>query len=142
MLATNNKYRLLAVLTVLFIAQLVLGQRDNDNDDFDDSGFDDSGYNSPQSHDAEGSNQNPSNYQSSSDADDLDDDDDVDETHVSPQVAPDNGQFHQQQQQQQQAQPYYNNVAPQRFYSTPNSVMLANVDPSAINYNGHQLRYR
>lgn len=89
-----------ALLVVCLAASAVCGQRDNDNDDFDDSGFDDSGYNSPQSHDAEGSNQNPSSY-AAADADDLDDDDDVDESANVAKVA-----------------------GPQQFYSPANSIVL------------------
>lgn len=40
---------------------------------------------------------------------------------------------------------YYPNVAPQRFYAPPNSVLLANVDPSGRDYEPHQhgpYRYR
>lgn len=33
---------------------------------------------------------------------------------------------------------YYPNVAPQRFYAPPNSVLLANVDPSGRDYEPHQ----
>lgn len=146
----------LCLVLCLISGQTALGQRDND-DDFDDAGFDDSGYNQPQNHDAEGSNQNPSNYSPSSE-EDLDDDDDVDETHVRPQVADDTeskpaAQHHQQQQQryipnynqqegvmyrQEPHQGYYANLAPQQFYSNPNSVLLANVDPAS----GGQMRYK
>lgn len=138
--------QVLLLVAVLSSCLLVAaGQRDND-DDFDDAGFDDSGYgNSPQNHDTESSNQNPSNYSPSSE-EDLDDDDDVDETNMRPQVAD--------QQQPQPQQPlyrqpmfnnqpsYYANVAPQRFYSAPNSVLLANVDPGQQQYGGQHMRYR
>lgn len=138
------------------------GQQDGDNDDFDDQGFDDSGYNSPQNHDAEGSNQQPRN-QSPSDEEDLDDDDDVDETHMRPQLAsqaedqqqepqqyePQQRQQNQQDDQQQQPGFYgypaaasMHQQGPQRFYNSPESMILANIAPMQANANEEQDVYQ